>query len=126
MLRGVAVADLSEEEFGPRYGGRMGEEHRFLTLTACGEHLLAFAPLGDGAEVLDAMFYPELEGEESVVITLCTRDGAFDPEILARVDHDPEKRKFAAERAWRMNRRTGRIEPVSSRGVVCINESFGL
>ena len=72
------------------------------------------------------MPWPELEGDQSVVITLCTRDGVPDPEILAVVDYDPDQPEFGARRAWRMNRENGRIEPISSRGVACVNESHGL
>ncbi|WP_243385051.1 hypothetical protein [Geothrix alkalitolerans] len=55
---------------------------------------------------------------------MCKRNGVFDPEIICLVR--PSSDEFQpAVKAWRINRRLKRFEPISPKGVEGKNEGYG-
>lgn len=73
--------------------------------------------------VLDELRLPRVADSLRFSVSHCRFEGKFDPEIFALVPlsmcYSHRAGPFAASRAWRADRRTNRIEELSTRGIRC-------
>jgi hypothetical protein len=76
--------------------------------------------------VLDVIAAPNYGKGQSLVIGFCKIDDRSDPEVLAVVDYQQDKEYFnKIIKAWRANRTKGKFESITTKGVSCLNESYG-
>ena len=77
-------------------------------------------------KVLDVMAAPNYGKDETLVIGFCKIDDKSDPEVLAVVKYEQDKEYFnKIIKAWRANRTKGKFESITTKGISCLNESYG-
>lgn len=79
-------------------------------------------------KILDIVNIGMLKNNEYFTLQTCKRDTIQDIEIIAIViaDHDKEYYDIIVK-AWRANRKTGRIEPIENiDGITCMNVGYGV
>jgi hypothetical protein len=90
--------------------------------------MVLIKPTSQGAmtEVLDTLLV-ELPPHH-MLIDLCEKNGAPDPELLAEVESDPGPTPYYTSNgsAFRVNRATRRIERIPAEGIRCAVPSFGV
>ena len=112
---------------------RIGKDNVLLKRTIHGQIYILFAKVvadkdtskTRDALITDAMEYPATGYNENLVEWWCSLNEQADEELMAVVDSSSNKKRLPAIRAWRMNRRSGKFEPISPAGISCINESHG-
>ena len=81
-------------------------------------------------KVLDVLVLPRIAKDELLV----GRGGMYhyqvDPRIIAiarfnKTDHERQYLKVV-KRAWKVDVRAGKIRPIKTEGIVCINEGYGI
>ena len=77
-------------------------------------------------ELIDTADSPELKPGQSFAIMGCTYNDIPDPEIYAIVRYTDTEYWTQIVQAWRANRRTWQIEPISTEGIRCYNRSWGV
>ena len=76
--------------------------------------------------VTDQMPYPKTPPGFQVVYGLCERDGKPDDTIIAIVKTTDAEWYTTVRSAYRANFNTGRFEKISTKGVRCQNEGWGV
>ncbi len=77
-------------------------------------------------KVLDVMAAPTYGKDQTLVIGFCKINDKSDPEVLAVVEYEQDKKYFnKIIKAWRANRTKGKFESITTKGVSCWNESYG-
>lgn len=77
-------------------------------------------------EVVDAMPVPAIPRGYHFVLGACEKDGESNPEIIAAAKSEDREMLNTIHGAWIANLRSQRLEPYPTRGVVCVNEGFGV
>jgi len=77
-------------------------------------------------KVLDVIAAPTYGKDQTLVIGFCKIDDRSDPEVLAVVKYERDKKYFnKIIKAWRANRTKAKFEPITPKGISCLNESYG-
>jgi hypothetical protein len=77
-------------------------------------------------KVFDVIAAPTYGKDQTLVIGFCKIDDKSDPEVIAVVNYEQDKKYFnKIIKAWRANRTKGKFESITPKGVSCWNESYG-
>jgi|WetSurMetagenome_2_1015567.scaffolds.fasta_scaffold246302_3 hypothetical protein len=77
-------------------------------------------------KVLDVIAAPNYGKDETLIIGFCKIDDRSDSEVLAVVKYEQNKKYFNnVIKAWRANRAKGKFESITTKGISCLNESYG-
>ena len=76
-------------------------------------------------QLIDKADFPALRRGQSFAKP-CTYNGTSDPEIFAIVHYTNTEYWTQIVQAWRANRSTWKIEPISTEGIRCYNRSWGV
>ena len=118
---GAVIGNLNGKQFSITHLIK-GKTHRFI-LTSDNPGFRDFANSSKDLAKLDV----ELNNSDYYFVFgegMCRVKGSFDPEILALV-HLSKSRFQPAVKAWRANRLLGNFEPISPKGIDCLNEGHG-
>ena len=77
-------------------------------------------------EVVAVTAVPKIPKAYYFLKGLCEKDGVAVPEIIAAAKREDKERLEKIHSAWFVNLKTHTFEPYSTKGVVCINEGFGV
>lgn len=94
-------------------------------------YVVASRQVDSGAQptsrIVDALAYPSLAKGEDLLIADCQRNQVGDPGIVAVVKQTPDAEWFEViRRAWQLDPRTGRLEPIDPKSVRCYNLGYDL
>ncbi|KAM3112798.1 hypothetical protein [Phormidesmis sp. 146-33] len=78
--------------------------------------------------VIDVLNLPTIKQTERLTAGSrgCTQNGKRDPELAVIVKETNTEKWTQISRAWRANRRTGKFEKISTKGIVCENFAWGV
>jgi hypothetical protein len=76
-------------------------------------------------EILDTLQIRNLKKTEYISFQLCRKDSINDSEIIAVVLFDDTEYFTKVLKAWRANRKTGKIIEIETTGIDCMNEGYG-
>jgi len=77
-------------------------------------------------EILDTLQIRNLKETEYISYQLCRKDTINDSEIIAVVLFDDTEYFTKVLKAWRANRKTGKIIEIETTGIDCMNEGYGV
>ena len=82
-------------------------------------------------EVRAVLTLPRIGDDEVLVcggvpLSPCKIEGISDPEIFAIAKYEDKEFFTTIKRAWRANRQLERFEEISSNGIICSNEGYGV
>ena len=77
-------------------------------------------------EILDTLQIRNLKETEYISYQLCRKDSINDSEIIAIVLFEDTEYFTKVLKAWRANRKTGKIIEIGTTGIDCINEGYGV
>lgn len=77
-------------------------------------------------EILDTLQIRNLKNTEYISCQVCRKDKVQDSEIIAIVVYENKEYFSKVLKAWRANRKTGKITSISVKGIDCLNEGYGI
>ncbi|BAZ40698.1 hypothetical protein NIES4101_66590 [Calothrix sp. NIES-4101] len=77
-------------------------------------------------KAIDTMNLPKINASQYLGGWDCGRNGKKDPEIVAIVKNENSEYLRNTSRAWRANRKSGKFEAISTSGIFCINQGWGV
>lgn len=77
-------------------------------------------------EILDTLQIRNLKETEYISYQLCRKDSINDSEIIAVVLFEDTEYYTEVLKAWRANRKTGKIIEIETTGIDCMNEGYGV
>jgi hypothetical protein len=77
-------------------------------------------------EILDTLQIRNLKETEYISYQLCRKDSINDSEIIAVVLFEDTEYFTKVLKAWRANRKTGKIIEIETTGIDCMNEGYGV
>ena len=77
-------------------------------------------------EVVAVTEVPEIPKGYYFLMGTCEKDGIAAPEMIAAAKREDKERLEKIHSAWIANLKTHSFEPYLTKGVVCINEGFGV
>ena len=77
-------------------------------------------------KLLDILEIKGLKSNQNVNHSTCRKDGEYDPEIIVIYEVEEPSVEICKNilKAWKANRKTGRIEAIDITGLDCINQGF--
>jgi len=82
------------------------------------------------SQVSDVAILPPTAKDKKIVVSACLLEGVLDPEIvvLAKVDEESLAKRYLLNPniflAWKANRSTGKLEPISTERIECYAETL--
>jgi hypothetical protein len=76
-------------------------------------------------QVLDVLELPEIKQPQQLSYRFCQLNGTSDREIVAIVEQTDTEYYTNVYQAWRANIKTGKIEPMVTKGIACSNSGWG-
>ena len=125
-LKNLGGSLVSEAGAGKEYG--LAEVHRGKIKMLWFERLTHRDAAGlPYWEVEDFLILPPVRKNQVLAYSTCFSGSEPDREVIAIADYQRSAEFFTrVRRAWRANRKTGKFEEISPRGIKCTNEGFGL
>ena len=76
--------------------------------------------------LLDTIHIGRLKPRQGVILTQCRLNGRDVTGILALVKMDDNQYFKKVIKAWKANTKTNRFEPISTIGIDCLNDGYGV
>jgi hypothetical protein len=78
-------------------------------------------------EIIDILAISNVMTEEILCCQDCMKDTFNDSEIFAVAKHEENQEQFTAiHKAWRADRKSGKLKTIKTDGIRCMNEGFGI
>jgi hypothetical protein len=77
-------------------------------------------------KLLDILRVGPIKPQQDIILTMCRLNEKHDSQIIALVKTNNSEYFKTIYKAWRANKKTGRFEAISTKGIDCLNDGYGL